>query len=204
MVEAEIGRERFYSAFVAFPEEPVAAASLGQVHRATLRGGVPVAVKVQRPNLGKTLAVDALVLRFIARGVSRWQARKGMRRDWEGVVDNLVGRVFEEADYDLEGRNMAHFRKLFAERKGRSFSVAAPRSVPELSTRRVLTMEWLDGVKLTDPNEIHRLNLDAQAIINMGVRCSLHQLLDAGFMHADPHPGLHAPTPVPWRRRNEG
>jgi len=178
------------SLFRDFPREPVAAASLGQVHRAKLEGNVDVAVKIQRPGLGRQLALDALVLRWFGSVASRLQRNSPRPTDYSGLVDHLVGRIFEEADYHREAEHMQRFRRLFAERDARAFSVSSPRLFPELSSRSVLTMEWLDGVKLTEVEQIQRFNLDAQSIINMGVRCSLHQLLDAGFMHADPHPGV--------------
>jgi len=186
-IERELGRP-VSAVFDHLPPGPIACASLGLVYKARLRGGRLVAVKVQRPRLGRTLALDALLLR----GVAGWATRRfKLRTDLVAVTDELVGRIFEEADFEREARHAMRFRELFAgaESAGRGWTVIAPEVLPEYSTRTLLVLEWIDGVKMTDRSGLKEAGLDANAILEQGIRCSLHQLLEAGYMHADPHPG---------------
>ena len=197
--------------FEEFGTEPVAAASLAQVYRARLRGsGEVVAVKVQRPNLHETIALDAIILRSLARTVG---SVFSVRSDLAGVMDELVGRIFEEIDFTREAASMSTFYDTYDSRaieQSRSektnsatmstggggggggtagVAITVPRVHTALCTRRVLVMEWMAGVKLTDLDALQVMGVDRRLLLDSGVRCSLRQLLRDGHFHADPHPG---------------
>lgn len=191
LLEREMGGVPVASIFAReFPPEPVAAASLAQVYRARLRDGPEVAVKLQRPGLAAAVALDATILRAMAR-VAR--TLLPLRSDVVGIVDELVGRIFDEMDYVAEAASAERFAAAYAVDGGAGAGLAglvrAPRIVPELSTRAVLVMEWIDGARLTDVDALFASGLTPRDALDRGVRCSLHQLLGAGFMHSDPHPG---------------
>ncbi len=156
----------------------MASASLGQVHKARLRSGEVVAVKIQRPALQLTAALDLYILRRAAAFAKR---RFGLRTDLVGIVDEFGGRLWEELDYVREADNCDKFRQLYAEDTD---EIYVPQIYRDLTTRRVLVQEWIEGTKAPwFPKE------DALKLISIGVQCSLRQLLEEGFVHSDPHVG---------------
>lgn len=163
--------------------EPISAASLGQVHRGVLKDGQTVAVKVQRPGLREQITLDL----YIVRNIAAWLNRNiGLiRSDLVALIDELGKRVFEEMDYFNEATNAETFAQLHAHNP----RIAVPRIHREATSRRVLTMEWIDGVKLTNLEAVRALGVDPDELVQVGVNCSLQQLLEHGFFHADPHPG---------------
>ncbi|MBP5973450.1 AarF/ABC1/UbiB kinase family protein [Brasilonema sp. CT11] len=169
--------------YLEFSSEPIAAASLGQVYKAKLKSGEQVAVKVQRPDLRESITIDLYLLRKLA----AWAKKqfKRVRSDLVGILDELGDRIFEEMDYIHEGENAERFYQLYGHMK----DVYVPKIYWECTNRRVLTMEWIDGVKLTETEELRNLGINARYLIEVGVQCSLRQLLEHGFFHADPHPG---------------
>ena len=170
--------------------EPIAAASLGQVYKGKLRStGEQVAVKVQRPDLKESITIDLYILRKVA----AWAQKniKVIRSDLVGILDELGERIFEEMDYINEGENAERFFELYGHIK----DVYVPQIYWEYTNRRVLTMEWIDGTKLTQTAEINAKGIDARYLVEVGVQCSLRQLLEHGFFHADPHPGNLLATP---------
>ncbi|MDY6902785.1 MAG: AarF/ABC1/UbiB kinase family protein [Cyanobacteriota bacterium] len=182
-IEEEIGArpEEIYSEMT---PDPIAAASLGQVYRGKLKStGEEVAIKVQRPDLRERITIDLYILRKLA----AWgqKAIKQIRSDLVGILDELGERIFEEMDYVNEGENAERFFELYGHLK----DVYVPKIYWEYTNRRVLTMEWINGLKLTQVNEIAALGIDARYLVEVGVQCSLRQLLEHGFFHADPHPG---------------
>ncbi|MEH2278181.1 MAG: AarF/ABC1/UbiB kinase family protein [Nostoc sp.] len=163
--------------------QPIAAASLGQVYKGKLKTGEEVAVKVQRPDLRERITIDLYILRNLA----AWAQKKikRVRSDLVGILDELGDRIFEEMDYIHEGENAERFFELYGHIK----DVYIPQIYWEYTNRRVLTMEWINGTKLTQTEEISAQGIDARYLIEVGVQCSLRQLLEHGFFHADPHPG---------------
>ncbi|MCC5631598.1 AarF/ABC1/UbiB kinase family protein [Nostoc sphaeroides CHAB 2801] len=163
--------------------QPIAAASLGQVYKGKLKTGEEVAVKVQRPDLREGITIDLYILRNLAAWVQKKVKR--VRSDLVGILDELGDRIFEEMDYIHEGENAERFFELYGHMK----DVYVPKIYWEYTNRRVLTMEWINGTKLTQTEEISAQGIDARYLIEVGVQCSLRQLLEHGFFHADPHPG---------------
>jgi predicted unusual protein kinase regulating ubiquinone biosynthesis (AarF/ABC1/UbiB family) len=163
--------------------EPISAASLGQVHRGVLKGGQRVAVKVQRPGLREQITLDL----YIVRNIAAWLNKNIgiIRSDLVALIDELGQRVFEEMDYFNEAINAERFAELHKHNP----RIAVPRIYHQATSRRVLTMEWIDGVKLTNLEAVRSLGVDPDELVRVGVNCSLQQLLEHGFFHADPHPG---------------
>jgi predicted unusual protein kinase regulating ubiquinone biosynthesis (AarF/ABC1/UbiB family) len=177
-------------------EYPIAAASIGQVYKATLPGYGAVAIKVQRPGIHKTVEQDALLLKSVAAWLESLPAgvpgsnRPLVAAKLVDAVDEFMTRLFEELDYGNEANNMETFAKLYSVRKGTSTSirVIVPEIIQSLCTEHVLVMEWIDGSKLTD-TENGRGKAENLRLIETGIECTLSQLLDTGILHADPHSG---------------
>lgn len=169
--------------------QPIAAASLGQVYKGKLKTGETVAIKVQRPDLKERITVDLYILRRLA----AWANKniKRVRSDLVAILDEFGSRIFEEMDYIHEGKNAERFAELY----GHLQDVYVPKIYWQYTQRRVLTMEWITGTKLTQVEAIRAQGVDARHIIEVGVQCSLRQLLEHGFFHADPHPGNLLATP---------
>ncbi len=169
--------------FLTIDKEPISAASLGQVHKAVLKNKETVAVKVQRPGLREQITLDL----YIVRNIANWLKNNiGLiRSDLVALIDELGKRVFEEMDYLNEAKNAEKFRNLHLHNS----KIAVPKIYKETTSRRVLTMEWIDGTKLTNIEGVKKLGIDPDEMIEIGVQCSLEQLLEHGFFHADPHPG---------------
>jgi predicted unusual protein kinase regulating ubiquinone biosynthesis (AarF/ABC1/UbiB family) len=163
---------------------PVAAASLGQVYKAKLYSGENVAVKVQRPNLLPTITRDLYLLRWAATWIKPFLPLN-LGDNLTIVVDEFGTKLFEEIDYENEGRNAEKFAANFQDDP----AVKVPSIYWRYTSRNVLTLEWIDGIKLTDLEGIRRAGLDRDKLIKACVYAGLRQLLEFGFFHADPHPG---------------
>lgn len=187
-IQEELG-DRPDQIYAELSDNPIAAASLGQVYKGRLKSGETVAVKVQRPGLAQKITLDLYLLRQLA----SWTSRnfKRIRSDLVGIMDEFGTRIFEEMDYTHEGRNAERFAQLY----GHLPDIYVPRIYWQYTQRRVLTMEWITGTKLTQLQEIRTQGIDAGYLIEVGVQCSLRQLLEHGFFHADPHPGNLLATP---------
>ncbi|NJL90321.1 MAG: AarF/ABC1/UbiB kinase family protein, partial [Coleofasciculaceae cyanobacterium SM2_1_6] len=172
-----------YDLYAEISPQPVAAASLGQVYKGKLKTGETVAIKVQRPDLEENIALDI----YILRGLAGWAERNipRVKSDLVGIMDEFGERIFEELDYSLEGRNAEKFARLY----GHLPDIYVPKIYWDFTHERVLTMEWIEGTKLTNMQAIAAQGIDARHLVEMGVQCSLRQLLEHGFFHADPHPG---------------
>jgi len=183
IIETELERsiDEIYSYF---SEQPIAAASLGQVYRARLYSGEEVAVKVQRPNLLTVICRDLVLMRWAARWLQRILPLN-LGHDLILIVDEFGHKLFEEIDYLHEGRNAEKFAANFQDDE----RIKVPAIYWRFSSNRVLTLEWINGFKLTDLDRLRQANLDADQLIEIGVTAGLQQLLEYGFFHADPHPG---------------
>lgn len=183
ILEDELGYapEEIYSRI---SPEPVAAASLGQVYRARLYSGEEVAVKIQRPYLLPVLTCDLFIMRFAARRLGPLLPLN-LGHDLSVIVDEFGTKLFEEIDYINEGRNA----ELFAANFQNDPTVKVPAIYWRYSSGKVLTLEWIEGFKLTDVDSVQAASLDTDDLIAIGVTTGLQQLLEYGFFHADPHPG---------------
>ncbi|OKH23206.1 hypothetical protein NIES593_10185 [Hydrococcus rivularis NIES-593] len=181
-IEEELGAKPD-EIYAELSEKPIAAASLGQVYQGRLRTGEKVAVKVQRPDLARRITLDIYIMRSLA----GWAQKnlKQIRSDLVAITDELASRIFEEMNYCHEGKNAEKFAELY----GHLPEIYVPKIYWEYTGRRVLTMEWIDGTKLTNIKAIEAQGINAAHLVEVGVNCSLRQLLEHGFFHADPHPG---------------
>jgi len=183
MIESELGG-RVTNLYTTFDPNPIAAASLSQAYRATIKDGRQVVVKVQRPNLPNLIAADVQVLSLVADEVMGYPSLC-RHTDWPGVVQEFARTIFEEIDYIREGRNADHFRQTY-----RDFAlIYIPRMIWRLTGRRVLTLEYVEGAKVTDIDALEAKGISREEITKAGVNFYLKQLLEDGFFHADPHPG---------------
>jgi predicted unusual protein kinase regulating ubiquinone biosynthesis (AarF/ABC1/UbiB family) len=176
--------------FRTFDPIPLAAASLGQVHKAQLANGEEVVVKIQRPGLKQLFTIDLAILKKIAlyfQNHPYW----GKGRDWTGIYDECCRILWEETDYLNEGRNADTFRRNF---RNESW-VKVPRVFWRNSSPRVLTLEYLPGIKISHYEALEAAGLDRKILAQLGAKAYLQQLLNDGFFHADPHPGNLAVNP---------
>jgi predicted unusual protein kinase regulating ubiquinone biosynthesis (AarF/ABC1/UbiB family) len=183
IIETDLDRP-LRDAFRDISPAPIAAASLGQVYRAQLHTGEVVAVKVQRPNLLPTLTLDLYLIRWLAGWLAPWLPLN-LGHDLTLIVDEFGSKLFEEIDYQNEGRNAERFADNFRDDP----TVKIPTIYWDYSSHRVLTLEWIDGLKLTNTDSVREAGLDRDLLIGIGVTSGLRQLLEFGFFHADPHPG---------------
>jgi predicted unusual protein kinase regulating ubiquinone biosynthesis (AarF/ABC1/UbiB family) len=189
IVETELGT-RINKAFSSFDQNPMAAASLGQVHRALLHDGRPVVVKVQRPNIGKQIEEDFDALEQIARFLHR-HTFFGQRYQLRKILDEFANTLAHELDYRREAANL----KLLANNLKNYPHIKVPLPIEDYTTRRILTMEYVDGIKITDMSPIARLDFNGGALAEELFKAYLQQVLVDGVFHADPHPGNIFMTP---------
>lgn len=183
IVEDELGR-KIPELFQSFEPVPLAAASLGQVHKAVLHSGDAVVVKVQRPGLKKLFEIDLRILKGIARYFQS-HPKWGRGRDWMGIYEECCKILWEEIDYLNEGKNADTFRRNF-----RAYDwVKVPRVYWRYASSRVLTLEYAPGIKISQYEALEAAGIDRKIVARQGAQAYLLQLLDNGFFHADPHPG---------------
>jgi predicted unusual protein kinase regulating ubiquinone biosynthesis (AarF/ABC1/UbiB family) len=170
--------------FETFEPEAVAAASLGQVHFATLKSGRKVAVKVQRPYIDKIIEVDISAVTWVVRLIKNYPPIR-RRADMEALLREFGRVLLQELDYVSEAKSAEKFRENFAGVPG----VYIPEPIPELTTRRVLVMERIGGVKISDLQTLDSLGVSRQEIAARLSNVYLKQFFVDGMFHADPHPG---------------
>ncbi|MFN8389913.1 MAG: AarF/UbiB family protein [Bdellovibrionota bacterium] len=183
LIEEELGA-RISKLFSSFETVPLAAASLGQVHKASLRDGRPVAVKVQRPGVRNRIADDLEVLAEIVTFLHE-HSDTARRFEFRSILDELQRSLARETDYNQEAQNLLLLRENLQEFK----RIVVPEPVPDYTTSRVLTMEYIEGRKLTSVPPVEWTEVDRSGLADELFHAYLKQLVIDGFFHADPHPG---------------
>lgn len=183
IVEEELGA-RISKAFSVFEDKPIAAASLGQVHRAALRDGRAVAVKVQRPGVAETIEKDLEALDEIAAFLGS-RTETGRRYDLTGMVNEFRTAIIQELDYTKEAENLRTIGANLAEFE----LIVVPQPIEGYTAKRVLTMDYVGGTKVTEVSPVVKLDLQRDVLSDMLVRAYLKQIVLDGVFHADPHPG---------------
>lgn len=183
IIQEELG-VRVSKAFESFDPEPLAAASLGQVHRATLRDGREVVVKVQRPGIRKQCAEDFEVLEQIAAFMDE-HTKVGKRYQFKKVLNEFKTTLQHELDYRQEAANLVTMSESMKEFP----NIRVPLPVQDYTTSSVLTMDFIQGTKVTKLSPLARMELDGEALADELFRAYLKQVLVEGMFHADPHPG---------------
>ncbi|XP_059661266.1 protein ACTIVITY OF BC1 COMPLEX KINASE 7, chloroplastic-like [Cornus florida] len=171
--------------FKEFEDQPIAAASLGQVHRAILHNGQKVVVKVQRPGLKKLFDIDLRNLKLIAEYFQKSETLGGPTRDWIGIYEECAKILYEEIDYINEGKNADRFRRDFRNVKW----VRVPLVHWDYTASKVLTLEYVPGIKINRLDMIDARGFSRSRISSRAIEAYLIQILKTGFFHADPHPG---------------
>jgi predicted unusual protein kinase regulating ubiquinone biosynthesis (AarF/ABC1/UbiB family) len=198
LIEAELGRPAS-DLFDDFDPEVRAAASLGQVYRARLKTGERVAIKVQRPGIERLVATDLAALAVIARWTMYWSVIR-KRANVPALLDEFARTLWEELDYYAEARNAERFQELFADDMG----VYVPHIYPQYSSRRVLTMEDVTSIKITDYAAIEQMGVDRKIVAQRLLDIYLRMIFDFGFFHADPHAVISSFTPCRKRQLTRG
>jgi predicted unusual protein kinase regulating ubiquinone biosynthesis (AarF/ABC1/UbiB family) len=183
IVEDDLG-VRLSKAFSRFDPQPIAAASLGQVHAAALRDGREVVVKVQRPGIAEQIASDFEVLKDMAAMLAK-HTEIGRKHRLDEMVEEFRVSITEELDYEREAQNLRAVGENLAEFP----KIRIPQPIDDYSTRRVLTMEYVRGAKITQISPVARLEVDGCELADELFRAYLKQVLVDGLFHADPHPG---------------
>ncbi|KHN43977.1 Hypothetical protein glysoja_026016 [Glycine soja] len=183
-IESELGAP-INILFEEFEDRPIAAASLGQVHRAILHNGEKVVIKVQRPGLKKLFDIDLKNLKLIAEYFQRSETFGGPLRDWIGIYEECKTILYQEIDYINEGKNADRFRRDFRNIKW----VRIPLVYWDYTALKVLTMEYVPGIKIDYVDTLTSRGYDRLRISSRATEAYLIQILKTGFFHADPHPG---------------
>ncbi|XP_059452341.1 protein ACTIVITY OF BC1 COMPLEX KINASE 7, chloroplastic-like [Corylus avellana] len=183
-IESELGAP-INILFKEFEDQPIAAASLGQVHRAILHNGEHVVVKVQRPGLKKLFDIDLRNLKLIAEYFQRSETMGGPTRDWIGIYEECATILYQEIDYINEGKNADRFRRDFRNIKW----VRVPLVYWDYTATKALTLEYVPGIKINRVDMLDSRGHSRSRISSHAIEAYLLQILKTGFFHADPHPG---------------
>jgi len=183
VIEQELGKS-ISLLFAEFNPTPLAAASLGQEHKARLHTGEDVVVKVQRPGLAKLFNLDFEILHRLVRWLNRFV--KDLKKfNLEAIYREFFELLYLEIDYIHEGKNADRFRDNFQGYQ----RVAVPQVYWQYTTSKILTLEYLPGIKIDDRLALEASRIDTKEVIQLGITCYLKQLLEDGFFQSDPHPG---------------
>jgi predicted unusual protein kinase regulating ubiquinone biosynthesis (AarF/ABC1/UbiB family) len=184
VIEEELGKPIDHM-FSYVELKATAAASFGQVHKAVLAStGEEVAVKVQRPHLDQLVRMDLNSLKFVIRVIMRF-VNTGTFIDLMGVYREFERTVYEEIDYVAEAANCKRFKEMFEDDP----NISIPDVYEDYTTRRILVLEWINGIKINDYAALEAAGIDRLEVANRTVQAYFHQFFDEGFFHADPHPG---------------
>ncbi len=182
LLEQELGDR--CAEIIDLDDQPLAAASLAQVHRASLRSGRQVVLKIQRPRLERLFRLDLEIMQQVAAVLQR-HPKWGRGRDWVAIAQECRRVLLRELDFRIEAQYAARFRQQFLDDP----KIRVPAVVWELSTRRVLCLDYLPGIKVNDLDALQEAGIDPSAVAEIGASSYLQQLVRFGFFHADPHPG---------------
>lgn len=182
VIEEELGQP-IGNVFAEFEVEPLAAASVAQVHRARLRTGEWVAVKVQRPGVREQIKTDLEILERLAQLVKH-RVRLELIDPVE-LVDEFARQIWRELDFINEGGHIDRFQDHFKDDP----TIKIPKVFWDYTTERMLVMEWIDGVKVLDAERMEQIGIDRKAVARRGAEAFLRQVLIHGYFHGDPHPG---------------
>ncbi len=183
VIEEEL-EDRLENIYRDFDEKPVAAASISQVHRARMNSGKPVAVKIQRPGIEKTIHEDISILKDLAHLIDN-HTQYGNLYDCRGMVQEFENTIKDELDFTKEAENADTFGKNFIKDKG----IAVPEVKWIYTTKRVLTMEYIEGIRIDDCERLDASGIDRKTAARKLATSMCNQILRDGFFHADPHPG---------------
>ena len=183
IVEEEFG-ESPESIFKEFKREPLAAASLAQVHRAQLQSGEEVIVKVQRPNIKDKIESDLEILFNMANIISKRVSKELIYEPTE-VLSEFKHWINKELDFVQEARNIERFKNHFEGNE----NICIPEVYWDYCSPKVITMEYIDGIRISDVEKIEAAGVDRKELARMGADITLKQIFDFGFFHGDPHPG---------------
>ncbi|TDT40470.1 ubiquinone biosynthesis protein [Maribacter spongiicola] len=182
-VEEELGIEKF-KYFATIELEPLAAASLAQVHRAQLINGEEVILKIQRPNITEIIEADLMVMKQVADSLEKYSSQAQAYQPIR-IIESFERSIKEELQFAREIDNTERFAKNFASNE----FIHVPEVYKELSTDKIICMEFIDGIKVSNVEALIAANIDPKAVAKIGVDLYIEQILDFGFFHADPHPG---------------
>lgn len=182
-IKNETGKE-IEEIFSEFSTSPLASASIGQVHRATLKNGDKVVVKIQRPDVEELIERDLAILADLTRRADRYLKKQGVLNAMD-VVKVFERSMTKELDYGNEARNLNRFRVMFA----RNFDIYIPKPYKELTSKRLLVMEFVEGTKITNVQQLREWKLNPHTMVEKGMSLYLEMIFEKGYFHADPHPG---------------
>lgn len=183
IIASEFGRP-WQDIFSFIEEKPFASASIGQVHRASIRKNQRIAIKVQRPGIRKVIEADLEIMHHIASIIERNIEEAAVFRPVK-IIEEFAKTLEKELDYTIEAANMERMARQFAADR----TIHIPRTYPDHSSERVLAMEFIQGIKADDTAAIDRAGLDRKRITRRGADFIMKQVFEHGFFHADPHPG---------------
>ena len=182
-IEDELGIENF-KYFATINIEPLAAASLAQVHRAQLINGDEVILKIQRPNIEEIIESDLQMMRQLAHSLEKYSSQAEALQPLR-IVESFERSIKEELQFSRELKNTLQFTKNFNGNE----HIHVPAIYEELSNDKIICMEFIDGIKVSEITTLRATNIDPRAVAKIGVDLYLEQILEHGFFHADPHPG---------------
>ncbi len=183
IVEKSLGK-KMEEVFESFNEKPMASASIGQVHKAKLLTGEEVVVKIQRPGVKETIELDLAIIMEAVRRMDRYLKKQGILNA-EDVVRVFERAIMKELDYRNEARNMERFKTTYRNRS--DFYV--PKALREYSCDKILVMEFINGCKITDVEQLQLWGISPARIVEKGMDIYLSQIFEYGYFHGDPHPG---------------